>query len=92
MINAGIKELRNQLSRYLSYVKKGQDILITERGKVIARIIQENNEKTSLRKVLHPLIVTGLISYPTRQLNKDIPDPIEVPGQSISEIVIEDRR
>jgi len=92
MINAGIKELKNQLSRYLSYVKKGEDILITERGKVIARIIQENDKRISLRKDLHPLIMTGLVTYPSRKLNKDIPDPIEVPGKPISDIVIEDRR
>ena len=48
MISAGIKDLKNQLSRYLTYVKRGEDVVITERGKVIARIVQENSLKTSL--------------------------------------------
>ena len=39
MISAGIKDLKNNLSRYLSLVKKGEDILITERGKAIAHIV-----------------------------------------------------
>ena len=41
MITAGIREFKNKLSHYLSYVKKGEDVLITERGKVIARVIHE---------------------------------------------------
>lgn len=92
MITAGIKDLKNKLSHYLSFVKKGEDIVITERGKVIARIIQEDNKKTSLRQVLHPLIMNGLVTYPNQQLNKDLSDPVEVAGKPISEMVIEDRR
>lgn len=92
MMSAGIKELKNQLSRYLSFVKKGEDVLITERGKVIARIIFENPHKTSLRKTLHPLIMQGLITYPTNHINKNVPDPVEIPGKPVSEMAIEDRR
>ena len=92
MIAAGIKELKNKLSQYLSFVKKGEDILITERGKVIARIIPEYHQKKSLRKALHPLILRGLVTFPSQDLNKDIPEPIEVPGKPVSDMVIEDRR
>lgn len=92
MITAGIKDFKNKLSQYLSFVKKGEDVLITERGKVIARIIQEDPKKISLRKALHPLIMKGLIVFPSQELNKDIHDPMEVPGKPISEMAIEDRR
>ena len=92
MISAGIKDLKNQLSRYLTYVKGGEDVVITERGKVIARIVQENSQKTSLRQALLPLIEQGLITFPINKIDKDIPDPVEVPGRPVSEIAIEDRR
>lgn len=92
MRTAGIKDFKNKLSHYLSFVKKGEDVLITKRGKVIARIIQEDSQKASLRQVFHPLIMKGLISFPSQELNKHIHDPIEVPGKPISEMVIEDRR
>ena len=39
MIAAGIKELKNRLSYYLREVKKGEKILVTERGQVIAAIL-----------------------------------------------------
>ena len=92
MVTTGIKELKNQLSRYLSYVKKGEDVLITERGKVIARIICENSEKISMMESLLPLVKRGLITLPTDQLDKDVPNPLRVPGKPVSEMVIEDRR
>lgn len=92
MITAGIKDLKNQLSSYLSFVKKGEDVLITERGKVIARIINENSRKTSLMQSLHPLVMQGLITFPTSQIDKDVPYPVEIPGKPVSEMAIEDRR
>ncbi len=38
MIMVGIKELKNQLSRYLQYVKEGEKVVITEHNKIIAEI------------------------------------------------------
>ena len=92
MTSIGIKELKNKLSHYLSLVKKGEDLLITERGRIIARIIQENPQKVSFREALHPLLLKGLIIFPQQELEKNIPDPLEVPGKPISEMVLEDRR
>ena len=92
MLTAGIKEFKNRVSHYLSFVKKGEDVLISERGKVIARVIKEEPHTTSLRQVLNPLIMKGLVTFPKKELNKDFPEPIEVPGKPVSEMVIEDRR
>lgn len=92
MISTGIKELKNNLSRYLSWVKKGEDVLITERGKTIARIIREQPRKMSIEEALGPLILKGMVAPPIKELDKDIPAPIKVPGKPISEMAIEDRR
>ena len=92
MITAGIKELKNQLSRYIAFVKKGEDVLITERGRVIARVIQETPSRTSLRQALQALVLKGQVVMPTRDIERDIPDPVKLPGKEVSEIVLEDRR
>ena len=92
MVSAGIKKLKNNLSKYLYLVKKGEDILITERGKVIARIIREDPKSISLREALSPLIVKGLIALPSQKLDKEVSTPVELPGKPVSEMVIEDRR
>ncbi len=92
MLSAGIKDLKNNLSRYLSRVKNGENLLITERGKVIARIIPDHHKRPSTIQALRPLIERGLIVLPIKELNMDVADPVEVPGRPVSEIVIEDRR
>ena len=92
MISTGIKELKNNLSRYLSLVKKGEDVLITERGRTIARIIQENSKSRSIREALSPLVEKGLIALPDQKVDKEIPAPIKVPGKPVSEMAIENRR
>lgn len=38
-MEVGVRELRNRLSRWLEEVKGGGEILITERGKPVARLI-----------------------------------------------------
>jgi len=56
MHTAGIKDIKNSLSRYLARVKSGEGILITERGKPIARIIKENGKNNAIRQALVTLI------------------------------------
>ncbi len=92
MITTGIKEAKNNLSRYLDQVKAGEEILITDRGKPVARIIRENRGKRHLQETLAPLIRKGLVALPTRSLAKDNLSPLEVTGKPVSEMVIEDRR
>ncbi len=41
MITTGIKEAKNNLSRFLAQVKAGEEILITDRGKPFARIVRK---------------------------------------------------
>lgn len=92
MITTGIKQAKNNLSRYLDQVKAGEEILITDRGKPIARIIKEDRGRRHLRETLAPLIRKGLVVLPTRSLIKDNLSPLEVSGKPVSEIVLEDRR
>jgi len=92
MISAGIKELKNNLSRYLSQVKKGEDILVTERGKAIARIIRDDPKDISLREALSPLVVKGLVKLPGQKIYREIAPPVKLRGKPVSEMVIEDRR
>ena len=92
MITVGVKELKNNLSRYLARVKKGDDLLITERGRPVARVVREDPKNASLRLALRPLIERGLITLPARMIDRQIPSPVQVSGKPISEMVIEDRR
>ncbi|MBP9020819.1 MAG: type II toxin-antitoxin system prevent-host-death family antitoxin [Syntrophobacterales bacterium] len=92
MINVGIKEVKNNLSRLLARVKAGEEILITKRGRPVARIVKESQSDQYVRAALEPLTRKGLITLPSRNILKDRISAVEVPGKSVSEMVIEDRR
>ena len=92
MISAGIKEVKNNLSRLLARVKAGEEILITERGSPVARIVKENQGDKSIRAALGPLVQKGMIVLPSRSLKKDRVWAVKTSGKPASEMVIEDRR
>jgi prevent-host-death family protein len=64
MITAGVKELKNNLSSYLTRVKGGEEVIITDRGKSFARIVKEGASNKSIQASLAPLIAKGLIKLP----------------------------
>ena len=92
MITTEIEELHEQLSRYLSLVKNGEDVVVTEHGTVVARITHEIRPMPPLRRELLPLIQRGLVRYPERDIDREIPEPIKLPGKPVSEMILEDRR
>jgi antitoxin (DNA-binding transcriptional repressor) of toxin-antitoxin stability system len=92
MIHAGIKEIKNNLSRFLAQVKAGEEVMITERGKPVARIIKENSSNLRIRKALAPLTESGLVVLPSSGLKKNGLVYHEAEGKNVSAMVIEDRR
>lgn len=92
MNTAGIKDIKNNLSRYLAQVKAGEEIVITERGKPIARIIKENEKNHKIRQALGPLIMKNMVSMPVQPINRQAPARIKNTGKLTSEMVMEDRR
>jgi prevent-host-death family protein len=49
MIKVNITELRNHLPAYLGRVKAGEEVAVTSRGKVIARLVPEGDESSAAR-------------------------------------------
>jgi antitoxin (DNA-binding transcriptional repressor) of toxin-antitoxin stability system len=66
MITAGGKDTKNNLSRYLDRVRAGEEVVISEHGQAVARIIREGTGKQSIQAALESLIRRGLISLPVR--------------------------
>jgi len=91
-MEVGIKEAKNNLSRFLKRVKAGEEIIITERGKPIARIVRENSATPSLYSTLAPLVHKGLVQMPSRNVRDLSANPVSAPGKSASDMVLEDRR
>jgi len=49
MKTAGVAQLKARLSQYLATVKEGDEILVPERGRVIARIVPEAGDDQESR-------------------------------------------
>jgi antitoxin (DNA-binding transcriptional repressor) of toxin-antitoxin stability system len=92
MIRVGIKEAKNNLSDLLRRVTSGEEVILTKRGKPIARIAKDNGNHKPARDVLLPLAQEGIAVLPSRELRKSDLTPVKVAGKSVSEMVIEDRR
>ncbi|HKG38258.1 MAG TPA: type II toxin-antitoxin system prevent-host-death family antitoxin [Conexibacter sp.] len=43
-VSVGVRELRQNLSRYLDRVKAGEDLIVTEHGHEVARIVPSSTD------------------------------------------------
>jgi prevent-host-death family protein len=59
MITVGVRDLKNQLSQYLQYVKNGEKVIITEHNKIIAEISIPKENFTSIEEKLIKLSKDG---------------------------------
>jgi prevent-host-death family protein len=91
----GIRELKTHLSRYVQEVKNGDEILVSERGRIIARLvpIEPHSETARLQDLLLKLSAEGQIILP--RIHKKAARPAKrkkVKGTPFSDAVLEDRR
>jgi prevent-host-death family protein len=85
-MEVGIRELRADLSRWVKRVRAGDEIVVTDRGKAVARLVPLEGERKFDR-----LIREGLITPAPNRRRRTVPKPIEGAGP-LSDIVLEDRR
>lgn len=86
-IEVGVRDLKNNLSRYLDQVKAGVDVVVTDRGRPIARL---SGIDVVGRDKMEALIEAGLVRPPTSTVRRR-PEPLPSKG-SVSELVAEQRR
>lgn len=85
-MEVGIRELRNHLSKWVARARKGEEIVITDRGKPVARLVGADHESNFDR-----LVREGVITPPrSRRRVKGMPRV--KPKQTVSDLVIEPRR
>ena len=85
----GIRALKSKLTEYMGAVKAGTTIVVTERGREIARIIPETD---TAEQTLAVLRAAGTIIWSGRRLKKSKRGiPVQDTG-TVSEIVIENRK
>lgn len=93
MRTVGSREFKNRMGRYMKAVRQGQSLLLTERGKPVAKVVPPDPEPSaelSLTDILKKLEAEGKIRLAKRPLSKFRAIPSR--GKSASQMILEDRR
>lgn len=82
-----MRDLKNNLSRYLDRVREGEEVIVTDRGRPVARL--SSLDRSSDRLV--ELVASGAVRPPARTTRRRPARRIAATG-SVSDFVDEQRR
>jgi prevent-host-death family protein len=86
-MEAGIRELRNHLSRYIELVRNGQEVTVTDHGTGVAKLVP-----MEAPRALDRLIAEGLVTpAPARKRLRSSRSAIAAKG-TVSDLVSDQRR
>jgi prevent-host-death family protein len=86
-VEVGVRELKNNLSRYLDRARAGEEVVVTDRGTPIARLTALDQPVDHLAE----LIAAGVVR-PARRAKRRAPQHRVEPAGSVSDLVAEQRR
>jgi prevent-host-death family protein len=83
MDRVGVRELRQHASRYLARVERGESIEITDRGRLVARLVPAGSDAWS------DLVASGLVTVPDEgvDLLDHIPAALPDGSETMSEVL-----
>jgi len=84
-MEVGVRELRNHLSRYLDQVRDGEEVVVTDRGRAIARVVPLGTERA-----LDRLVAEGVVTPAVRPKDLTV-RPLQAEG-TVSDLVADQRR
>ena len=82
-----MRDLKNNLSRYLDRVREGEEIIVTEHGRPIARLAALDQTTDRFAE----LVAAGVVR-PPRSQNRQLPARRIKAKGSVSDLVAEQRR
>jgi prevent-host-death family protein len=91
----GVREMKARFSHYVDLAQEEGEVVITERGKPVARLvgIRETKRKASLDAFLDELEAEGMLERATKPFSRRQPKPRRaVGGFSVSKAVSRMRR
>lgn len=86
-MKVGVRALRSDLSRWIDHARQGREVVITERGRPVARLIPYGGQSG-----LEQLIAAGLATPPQARRRAELDAPSVRPrGGSVSDILFQQR-
>lgn len=86
----GIRDLKNQLSRFVARVRRGQTITVTDRGTAVARLVPAGGDRVIDQLIAEGLVKPALNRGPKRRKRPRV--RLRGRGQTMAEYVAEQRR
>ena len=96
MESVGIRELKNRLGHYLRAVQRGRTLVVTARGKAVARLVPVHTEGESslppeVEERMWELTTTGLLTWSGGAFQLPRPAATNKGPKLLSDVVVEDR-
>ena len=85
-MEAGVRELRDHLSRYLDLVRAGREVTVTDHGKAVARLVPLDQPRP-----LDRLVAEGLVT-PARAPKRSRSAGAVASDGTVSDLVADQRR
>ena len=93
MASAGIRALKDNLSRYIRRIEAGERIAITAHGRVVAELVPPGEKRTGTPSRFDELVASGVIRPPLEagDPTEGWPD-VALPPGTAAELIDADRR
>lgn len=86
----GARALKNRLGAWIDLVRRGDRVIVTERGVPVAEIRSITRSEDPVERILEDMATEGLLTLPTHPLRRKF-EPIPIQGGLISATITEDR-
>lgn len=83
-MDVGVRELRDHLSKYLSRVREGEELIVTDHGRPIARIVPVG------QRPIDKAIAEGRVT-PAKRPKRKLDPPRTKASGSVVDVVIDQR-
>jgi prevent-host-death family protein len=90
-LQVSIREAKIKLSKLVKLVKKGQEIILTDRGRPVGRIVPMENKTLPLSERIRHLEERGVLVPLAQKSKRSIPIPIPLSNELAQKLLQEDR-
>ena len=90
-MSVGVRDAKVQLSRLLKWVQKGREIILTDRGRPVGRLIPVDTKTLPLDERIRKLEEEGIIERRSDVDDRKALSPIPIPNGIAQRFLQEDR-
>jgi prevent-host-death family protein len=93
MTSTGIRELKNNLSRYVRQIEAGKRIVVTAHGRVVAELVPPSRVASTSGPARYDELVAAGIIQPAAEPNAPAPEwpDIHLPSGTAAQLIDNDR-